>query len=84
MSRVVGRLFGKLGAVLGILSEVIRLFHSFLLCKALRRWGRVYNAVSGDTFSMLMNGCSDGLQLRVVKLGWEKIGGELDEQACSK
>jgi hypothetical protein len=55
MSRVVGRTFGELGAIFGILSEVIRLLHSFLLCQGHRRQGCVYNAVFNDTFSTLMN-----------------------------
>jgi len=70
MSRVVSRTFGELGAILGILSEVVRLFHSFLRCQGHRGQGGVYNGAFGDTFSTLMNTRSGGLRRRVVKLGW--------------
>ncbi len=72
MSRVVSRTFGELGAILGILSEVVRLFHSFLLCQGHRRQADVYKGAFGDTFSTLMNTRSGGLQRRVVKLGLEQ------------
>jgi hypothetical protein len=72
MSRVVSRTFGELGAILGILSEVVRLFHSFLLCQGRRRQADVYKGAFGDTFSTLMNTRSGGLQRRVVKLGLEE------------
>jgi hypothetical protein len=61
------RTFGELRGILGILPEMIRLFHGFLLCEGHRRQADVYNSVFRDTLSTLMNGCSDGLQRRVAK-----------------
>jgi hypothetical protein len=72
MSRIIGRTFSELGPILGILSEVVRLFHSFLRCQGHRRQGGVYNEAFGDTFPTLMNTPSGGLRGRVVKLGWEQ------------
>src|SRR5258707_12206164 len=74
MSRIIGRTFGELGAILGILSEVVRLFHSFLRCQGHRGQGGVYNGAFGDTCSTLMNTRSGGLRRRLVKLGWESKG----------
>jgi hypothetical protein len=72
MRCVVSRTFGKLSAVLRILSELVRLFHGVLLCEGHRGQEAVYNERLGDTLSMLMNVCS-ALQHRGNLVEWNGL-----------
>src|SRR6476646_2355349 len=86
VSWLVFRTFGEVCGILGILSEMIRLFHGCLLCGGHRRQTNVYNGVFRDTLSTLMNSCSDGVQRRVVRLqlaSWLRLRAWIPALRCT-